>query len=258
MSKEPEQGLLVQEGWKPEAIQPSDRWERLLQIAVERGGGAEQFAMLVDSITKARREDARLQFEAALGRFKEHLPQVFKTRKIAYPNKDGSLTEYSHAELEVASEVCGEELRREGIIHNWRSSEGVNGRTLMTCVFRHPTSGHVEEMATLGAPPDTSGGKNNVQAVGSTTTYLQRYTLLQACGVVPKGLDNDARSVEGMPENSITDYCIAMQDSTNITALQTTFKECYQKANKLQDKTARGRFIKVYEERKKALQAVAK
>lgn len=234
--------------------EPQDKWERLLQLAVERNAGAEQFAMLVDAITKARREDARLQFEAALGRFKNHLPAVFKTKKVMYANKDGSKTEYSHAELEQASEIVADELRKEGLIHSWRPSEGPNGRTLVTCVFRHPASGHVEDMATLGAPPDTSGGKNNVQAIGSSTYYLQRYTLLAACGIVAKGIDNDGRTpTEGMPEDAITDYCIAMQDAAEIGALQAVFKECYQKATKMADKDARSRFIKVYEERKRAL-----
>lgn len=238
----------------PPEPQPIDKWERLMQVAIERGASAEAFSALVDSIMKARREDARLQFEAALGRFKDDLPTIFKTKKVSFPNKDGSKTEYSHAELAEASEVCAESLGKYGITYNWKPSEGANGRTLMTCVFRHPESGHVEEMATLGGPPDTSGGKNNVQAIGSTTTYLERYTLLAACGIAPKGIDNDGRTpTEGLPENTITDYCIAMQDASNIPELQKVFKECFEKASKVADKDARSRFIKVYEERKKAL-----
>lgn len=236
------------------AIAAQDKWERLLQIAIERNAGAEQFAMLVDAITKARREDARHQFEAALGDFKADLPAIFKTKKVSFPNKDGGRTEYSHAELAEATEIISESLEKYGLTHSWKPSEGANGRTLMTCVFRHPQSGHVEDMGTLGGPPDTSGGKNNVQAIGSTTTYLQRYTLLAACGIAPKGLDNDGRTpTEGLPEDAITDYCIQMQDADTIVELQKSFKECYQKSRDLADKDAQQRFIKVYEERKKAL-----
>jgi hypothetical protein len=75
-------------------------------------------------------------------------------------------------------------------------------------------------------------------------------------------MDDDGRaSSEGMAENAITDYCIQMQDATHIGpknekgTLQNIFAECYDKANKLADKDARNRFIKVYEERKKALRA---
>ncbi len=243
------------------AIQPvQDKWERLLQIAIERNAGAEQFAMLVDAITKARREDARLQFEAALGDFKADLPTIFKTKKVSFPISGGNKTEYSHAELEEATEIISQSLKKYGLTHSWKPSEGATGRTVMTCVFRHPASGHVEEMSTLGGPPDTSGGKNNVQAIGSTVTYLQRYTLLAACGIAPKGMDNDGRTpTEGMPEDSITDYCIQMQDATKIGpksergTLQAIFGECYGKSRKLADREAQQRFIKVYEDRKKAL-----
>lgn len=243
-----------------ESIAPQDKWEKLMQLAIERGAGAEQFAMLVDSMMKARKEDARLQFEAALGRFKEHLPEVLKTRKVVFPNRDGGQTSYSHAELDKAAEVVADELKKEGITFNWKPGTSEGGRTRMTCVFRHPVTGHVEEMATLDGPADTSGGKNNVQAIGSTTSYLQRYTLLAACGIVPKGMDNDGSTpTEGMPEDAITDYCFQMTDATKISpkdekgTLQFIFAECYDKARKCADKEAEKRFIKVYEERKKAL-----
>jgi len=246
----------------PEPVPSEDKWERLMRVAIERGSGAEQFAMLVDAITKAQREDARREFEAALGRFKDHLPVVFKTKKVTFPTKDGKETGYSHAELELASEICGDELRKEGLIHTWRPSEGANGRTVVTCVFRHSASGHVEDMATLGGPPDTSGSKNSVQAIGSTTYYLQRYTLLAGCGIVAKGIDDDGRSAEGMGENAITDYCIQMQDATKIgpkdekATLQFVFGECYAKANQMGDKSARDRFVKVYQGRLRELREV--
>jgi hypothetical protein len=234
---------------------PMDKWERLLQVAVERQAGAEQFAMLVDAITKARREDARLQFEAALGRFKDHLPEVFKTKKVSFPTKDGGETTYWHAEADKASEIIGAELRKEGIIHTWRPSEGANGRCIMTCVFRH-SSGHVEDMATIGGPPESSGTKNNLQAIGSTLSYLQRYSLFAASGIVPKGVDNDGRTTaEGMSEDAITDYCILLQDSADFESLKKNFAEGYSKARGCGDGPAAKRIQKVYEERKKALWA---
>jgi hypothetical protein len=241
----------------PGMPETKDRWGSILQTFLERNANAEQLSMLVDAVMKAQKEDARLQFEAALGRFKNDLPAIFKNKEVSFPNKDGSETKYSHVELAEAAEICAESLSRYGLTYTWRPSEGTNGRTIMTCVFRHPESGHVEEMATLGGPPDTSGGKNSVQAIGSTNSYLQRYTLLAACGIAPKGLDDDGRQAEGMPENAIVDYCIKMQDATAIAELQTTFRECYLKSRERSDKNAEKRFIKVYEEKKKALRSKA-
>jgi hypothetical protein len=45
----------------------------------------------------------------------------------------------------------------------------------------------------MSAPDDQSGGKNAIQARGSTVTYLQRYTLLSAFGLVAADEDDDGR-----------------------------------------------------------------
>ena len=45
----------------------------------------------------------------------------------------------------------------------------------------------------MSAGRDDSGNKNSIQAVGSTTTYLQRYTLKAALGLAASD-DDDGRS----------------------------------------------------------------
>jgi hypothetical protein len=71
-------------------------------------------------------------------------------------------------------------LAAHGLSHSWtmRQSEGL---IYVTCRVTHEL-GHFEETQLYGAP-DESGGKNAVQAIGSTVTYLQRYTLLAATGL---------------------------------------------------------------------------
>src|SRR5690606_35194749 len=70
----------------------------------------------------------------------------------------------------------------------------------VTCVITHEL-GH-SERTTLSAAPDESGGKNSIQAVGSTVTYLQRYTLMAATGLAAKDMDDDGRKAE--PAETIT------------------------------------------------------
>jgi hypothetical protein len=52
---------------------------------------------------------------------------------------------------------------------------------------------HENTDASLLGPPDQTGSKNQHQAIGSNTSYLERYTLCAACGITPKGVDRDAR-----------------------------------------------------------------
>lgn len=235
-------------------LETQDKWERLIHYAIDKGSGADQIAKLYEVMAMARREDARLAYLASMAEFKRNIPEILKTKKVTIATRDGNSMAYSHPELDKASLLVGESLAAVGITHAWRPSEGANGRIIMTCVFTHNASGHTEDVATLGGPPDTSGGKNNVQAIGSTSSYLQRYTLLAGAGIVPKGMDNDgATPTEGMSEDAITDYCIQMRDSAHFEELKGVFGECYTKAKALQDKEAQSRLIKVYEEKKREL-----
>lgn len=221
----------------------------LIELAVSKGADADALAKLMDLQLRWEANEARKQFEGAFERFKASAPAIIKTKHVSFPNRDGKSTDYWHAELDKITDIIGESLRSYGIIHQWKTSDA-NGKTTVTCVLKG--FGHTEEAATLSGPSDTSGGKNNIQAIGSTVTYLQRYTLLSACGLAAKGTDNDGKT-EGLPENTILDYCIQMQDSSSFEELKPVFAECWEKAKGANDKSAQERLRKVYEQKKKDL-----
>lgn len=80
-------------------------------------------------------------------------------------------------------------LSKHGLGYRFRSKEGE--RIAVTCLIFHK-DGHSEE-TTLSGPPDKTGNKNDIQAIGSTLTYLQRYSLMQALGLAA-GNDDDGQS----------------------------------------------------------------
>jgi hypothetical protein len=96
---------------------------------------------------------------------------------------------YRHATLDNVSGLIGEALAAVGISHRWETEQLDGGQIRVTCVLTHER-GHSERVP-LQASPDSSGAKNSIQAVGSTVTYLQRYTLLAATGMAVKDQDND-------------------------------------------------------------------
>jgi hypothetical protein len=53
--------------------------------------------------------------------------------------------------------------------------------------------GH-SESTSLSASPDTSGSKNAIQAIGSTVSYLQRYTILALTGLATEDMDDDGHA----------------------------------------------------------------
>lgn len=166
----------------------------IAQWAVEQKATAEQLALMLDTQLRWEANEARKAFIDALQLFNQNPPEVKKTHTVEYVNKDGSKTKYKHAELDKASVILRKALLKVGITFSWRPSEK-DGRVVVTCVFRH-RMGHCEDMATLSGPADTSGGKNSVQAIGSTNYYLERYTLLAACGLAPEADTDGVTNVD--------------------------------------------------------------
>ncbi len=236
-------------------IVPAESTSNSLMKMIERAAFQPDFDVaklqtMLDMKLRFEANEARLAYISAMHEFRSNPPEINKTKKVQYENKDGSTTTYHHAELDDVTEIISQALRKVDIRPSWKTSDQ-NGKITVTCVLTHKL-GHSEEVATLPGPPDTSGGKNNIQAIGSTVTYLQRYTLLAGTGLAAKGQDDDGKT-EGMDANAIEDYKTAMKDAAHVQELQTAFKECYQKARTLNDKQAMGEFIQIYEQRKKDL-----
>lgn len=214
----------------------------LMEMAITQGAKAEELGKLMELQFKWQAEEARLAYVEAVQLFKANPPELKRTKDVSYPNKGGGETSYSHVELHKANKAISEALRAVGLTATWKTSSDPSGRTFCTCVLTHAL-GHVEEIATLSAPADTSGGKNSIQAIGSTTSYLERYTLLAGLGLTPEGMDDDGRKSEGLPENSIEDYLETIKQSRTIPELKEKYEAAKAAANALSDSTAVTQFI---------------
>ena len=84
--------------------------------------------------------------------------------------------------------------RSHGLSFRWRTDQR-DANVFVTCIIAHK-DGHYEE-TTLCAGPDTSGGKKSgIKAMGSTVTYLQRYTLKAAVGVAASHDDDGTAATD--------------------------------------------------------------
>lgn len=140
-------------------------------------------------------QEARKAFIEALSAFKADPPTILKNKKASFDHKkDDGKTEYEFATLAQVVNCIAPALAKYGLSHTWETAQdtgtGGGGLITVTCHLRHAL-GHAETTM-LKASPDSSGSKNNIQAVGSTITYLQRYTLLAATGLAAKDQDTDA------------------------------------------------------------------
>ena len=144
----------------------------------------EKFMLLQE---KHEANQARKAYSQAMAAFKANPPEIEKDRNVAYGN-----TKYSHATLGNVTDKINSALSQHGLSAGWITKQEGKGVTV-TCRISH-VLGHSEETS-LTADLDTSGAKNAIQALGSTISYLERYTILALTGLATHdGMDNDAVS----------------------------------------------------------------
>jgi hypothetical protein len=184
---------------------------RLVEMAVERGmpietiekllGLAERFDAMREAERKRRAESAYI---GAIAGLKAEVVTVLKTKRVHYDTKDkegrksGSV-DFRHAELADVMKALAAPAHRVGLTWNYPSVEQGDGWVRVTCRLRH-VDGHFEDL-TIGAPEDHSGKKNDIQAIASAITYMQRYTLKTILGIAEEGDDDfDRRSGDSVRE----------------------------------------------------------
>ena len=145
--------------------------------------------------------EARKAYNKAMAEFKSNPPKIDKDKKVGYSTSKGKVG-YSHASLYNVVDKITAELSKHGLSASWRTEQ--NGQIKVTCRISH-SMGHYEETS-LSADADTSGSKNAIQAVGSTITYLERYSLLAITGLATEDQDNDGN----LPSDKIDENKVAI------------------------------------------------
>jgi hypothetical protein len=154
---------------------------QMLMRAVESGAGVEVLERLMQLHQQWQAHEARRAFDAAIAAAKAELPVIGKNKVVDFVGKTGIRTHYRHETLDQIARMIDPILARHGLAYRFRVRSEPNEPVAVTCMLSH-RNGHAEE-TTLTAPRDESGNKNNIQAIGSTVTYLQRYTLKAALGL---------------------------------------------------------------------------
>jgi hypothetical protein len=218
----------------------------LIQLAAARGASVEQMAQLFELKLRVEADEARKAFNAAMASFKKTPPRITKNKDVAY-----GTTKYSHATLDHAADAIIPALSLVGISHKW-ATEQKDSKIIVHCILTH-VLGHSEQ-TTLEAGADTSGSKNAIQAIGSAVTYLQRYTLLAACGLAAEGTDNDGiKAGSQMNEQAYVGHLDNIQNSRTQEELKKVFAVAYKDANDAGDTAARDEFVKAKDNKKQEL-----
>ena len=184
----------------------------LLQLAIEKEGSIDVIERLAALQMQIQDRDDRVAFSEAMANFRDKdVPVVIRERPIK--DRQGTLL-YKGVALEDVATPLSKALLKHGITYRFKSADLPDGRTRVTCLLRLKGTAYEEEGATLAAPTDTSGGKDTLKGVGSTVSYLEKYTLLQSCGVHVYGADPEATETEGITQSAGADWVAKIQEAS--------------------------------------------
>lgn len=177
----------------------------MLQMAVEQNADLDKLEKLMALQERWDAANAKKAYVAAMSEFRADCPTIAKTRT-------GHNTKY--AGLSESIDQIKGILAQCGLSHSWQTKQ--DGPLItVTCAVTH-ISGHTETTS-LCAAPDTSGSKNGIQAIGSTVSYLQRYTLFSILGLASQEMDTDG--VVALSDDVTTAIC----EAATVDELQKVF-----------------------------------
>lgn len=154
------------------------------RIAADPNADIEKLTKVMDLYERVKSGRAKAAFDTAIAEAKAEIPPITRNAKGHNDKK--------YADFAAIARVVDPVLARHGLSYRFRTEQ--TDRINVTCILSHK-EGH-SETTTLAGTPDTSGSKNAIQAIGSTLTYLQRYSLVQSLGLAAAD-DDDGRLSEG-------------------------------------------------------------
>ena len=179
-------------------------------LAVANNQDIDKLSQMLDLQIRYEENEAKKAYHKAMSLFKSNPIEIDKDRHVKFELKNGGYTEYNHASLHNVATKISAAMSKFGLSAAWKTSQAEGGIISVTCTITHEL-GH-SESTTLSAGPDQSGGKNNIQAVGSTVSYLQRYTLLAITGLATRDMDDDGNG-------SVIDEYIFGEDLERVISL---------------------------------------
>jgi hypothetical protein len=182
-------------------VPPSDAPSTVLalieSVALDHSDNVEKLERVMAMYERLKAKEAELAYNAAKGRILKKLAgiNIVKNRSVLHEIDKGKLKKgvfeaFNYAPLEEIDKHLRPLLAEEDMDLSYSAEPGEGGNILIRGRLKHLPGGHHEDFF-MPAPPDTTGGKSSVQAVGSTNSFLRRYVVCNIFNIVVVGDDDD-------------------------------------------------------------------
>lgn len=187
--------------------------DQFITMALEKGSDIAVLNGLFDLKQRYDADLAKKAFHRAMHEFQSIKPALKRTKEVSYGQGKAAykFTPLSEIERELKDPLttCGMTYRFENI-----NREGMFG---IRMVITH-VDGHSEQTEML-APSDGSGNKNAIQGIGSTSTYLMRYTLIAGFGLTTADEDDDGQASGDLPLLRLMEHNRPLQNPDILDAI---------------------------------------
>lgn len=184
-------------------VQAGNGLSPLVMAAMNGQLDTDKLKQLLEIQKDYERNEAEKAFYLALSEFKKNKLVLERDKLVSFTTQKGK-TEYRHTTLGAALYEINPLLGNYGLSLGWETNQE-GARITVTCVLSHALG--FSKSTSLSAAPDESGGKNSIQAVGSTVSYLERYTAFSLLGLASVDQDDDGAGAKGA--DTITDKQVA-------------------------------------------------
>lgn len=175
-----ETAVAIKQESAPATIETGNVLSILNRVITDPNLPMERVNQAFDFYERMEKRNAKIAFDLAMANAKAEIPTIAKNRTVDFTSARGR-THYQHEDLGEIARTVDPILSKYGLSYRWRTTAEVNEPVRVTCIVSH-RDGHFEENS-LPAPRDDTGNKNSIQQIGSTVTYLQRYTLKASLGL---------------------------------------------------------------------------
>lgn len=181
----------------PDRPQSEPQPMAMIEAAIKQGFDPERLGRLMDLQERHELKLAKETYATALAGFQNDCPMVPKRRDV--PGKGGVGVKYRFAGYEDVLYVAKPHLNKWGISHSFSTPPVAAGVFQIVCRLR-VGSWSEDHPYTCQAPNITELAKamfcNEAQAQGAWLSYMKRYALCGAAGIVVCDEDKDAGAVE--------------------------------------------------------------
>jgi ERF superfamily len=167
------------------------------RLALDACADVEKLDRVMALYERLKAKEAELAYNAAKGRILKRLAEIkiIKNRPALYEiengkPRNGTCGAFKYAPLEEIDKHLRPLLAEEEMDLSYSDEPLASGGILIRGRLKHLPSGHCED-SFMPAPLDTTGGKSEVQAVGSTNSFLRRYVLCNIFNIVVVGDDDN-------------------------------------------------------------------